>query len=193
MKKERRHESKVSKEDSEKIARRERARIRKERKAREAADAPKGSPEGGTRKKVHRRSDQPPAEPASDLPIPEKTRKGALRVGVTTDNLIRMTDDPEEAKIIFCEDHHKKLVEKLKLHGLEHLISRSPAELKSKFQSKQIDPLYHSAEALIKLACNTIGTEGVVQHRCPVCALNKFDFISQIAFLMKKTCVRRPS
>jgi hypothetical protein len=101
-----------------------------------------------------------------------------------------MGDNPEEAKISLCDEHYDKLVSKIELHGIAHLVSKDEDELKRKIAVKKIDPLFHSTEALIRLSINTIGSEGVVQYRCPVCALQKFDFISQIAQYMRQACLK---
>jgi len=114
-----------------------------------------------------------------------------LKTALTNDNIIRLVQDGDEYKVGLCDLHHDKLVSKLKLQGIDHLISRDEETLKRKLGMKGIDPLYHASDALIRLSISSIGTEGVVQHRCPVCALSRFDYIAQIASLMKKACVRR--
>jgi hypothetical protein len=118
-----------------------------------------------------------------------------MKTVISTDNILQMMvdADPDEVKIQFCNEHYDALVEKLRIHGIDHLISPNLETLKSRLNAKKVDPLWASQEALMRLAINTIGSEGVVQHRCPVCALNKFDFIAQIAYVMKQACVRKPS
>lgn len=118
-----------------------------------------------------------------------------MKTVVSQDNILEMFVDgnPEEAKIQFCDLHYDQLFEKIKLHGVEHLITPNLKSLKARLAGKGIDPLWHAQEALIKLAINTIGSEGVIQFKCPVCALNKFDFVAQIALVMKQACVRKPS
>lgn len=118
-----------------------------------------------------------------------------MKTVISTDNILQMMVDasPSESKISFCDEHYDALMEKLKLHGIDHLITPSLESLKARLAAKKVDPLWHAQESLMRLAINTIGSEGVVQHRCPVCALNKFDFIAQIAFFMKQACVRKPS
>jgi hypothetical protein len=116
-----------------------------------------------------------------------------MKTVISTDNILQMMvdADPQDVKIQFCNVHYDELMEKLKLHGIDHLITNGLDSLKARLAAKKIDPLWHAQEALMRLAINTIGSEGVVQHRCPVCALNKFDFVAQIALVMKQACVRK--
>lgn len=118
-----------------------------------------------------------------------------MKTVISQDNILMMMidADPEEVKIQFCNEHYDELFNKLRLHGLDHLITKDLPSLKARLAAKGVDPLWSSQEALIRLAINTIGSEGVVQHRCPVCAFAKFDFIAQIAYVMKQACVRKPS
>jgi len=118
-----------------------------------------------------------------------------MKTVISQDNILQMmvSPDPEDAKIQFCDEHHDKLVEKLKLQGIDHLISPDLKTLKSTIAAGRLDPLWHSEEAIIKLCLRTIGSEGVVQFRCPVCAFQKHDFISQMALVMKKNLVGKPS
>lgn len=118
-----------------------------------------------------------------------------MKTVITQDNILQMlvSPNPEDAKIQFCDTHHDELTAKLKLHGIDHLITPDVESLRARLAAKKIDPLWHAQDALIRLALNTIGSEGVIQHRCPVCALNRFDFIAQIALFMKQACVRKPS
>jgi hypothetical protein len=201
------HESKKAKETPEEAARREkreRARARRVKRQLEAvgykaptepvADAKeRPAPRRAEPKLVSRRSDPPPVERESDVPI--RKEKKRMKTVITQDNLLQMlvSPNPEDAKIQFCDEHHDRLVEKLKLHGIDHLITEDVETLKARIAARGIDPLWHAQEALIKLAINTIGSDGVIQYRCPICALNKFDFIAQIGLLMKRACVRKPS
>jgi len=116
-----------------------------------------------------------------------------MKTVITTDDQLRMiySDNPDDAKISFCNEHHDKLLSKIRLHGLEHLISADEKELLRKIRNKEIDPLFGAEEALIRLAMNTIGSEGVVMHRCPVCAFQKFDFIAQVAKAFKEVVVQK--
>lgn len=118
-----------------------------------------------------------------------------MKTVISQDNILQMfvDGDPDEAKIQFCDEHYDDLMAKLKLHGIDHLITPDLKSLKVRLNNRGIDPLWHAQEALIKLAINTIGSEGVIQYKCPVCALNKFDFVAQIAIVMKQACVRKPS
>lgn len=209
------HESKKAKESAEEVARRakrERARLRRLRRSTEsddpgaketlrrltkaAADAEKGSePKRVGPKIISRRSDPAPDERARDVPIRKEKGAGRMKTVISTDNILQMMvdADPSEVKIQFCNEHYDALLAKLKLHGIDHLITNNLETLKARLAAKGIDPLWHAQEALMRLAINTIGSEGVVQHRCPVCALNKFDFVAQIALVMKQGCVRKPS
>lgn len=189
--KENTRESEKSKEAAARAARAERRRRRKERAARATEDV--GEPDRPAvvvRKGPTNGSDKSPVDVQVDVPKPKK--RARMKTVVTQDNMLQMiySDNPEDAKIGMCNEHHDKLLEKLRLHGLEHLISKDEKDLKAKLAAKKIDPLFHSTEALIRLAINTIGSEGVVQYRCPVCALNKFDFLSQISQYMRHACVK---
>lgn len=205
------HESKKAKETSEEAARRarrERAKRRREKRASsveaESSHAEEGRSLHEESPKVRRvtRVDGPPrgSDPAPDeragrLPVREKERAGRMKTVISQDNILMMMvdADPSEVKIQFCNEHYDALLAKLKLHGIDHLITSDVKSLRARLNAKGVDPLWSSQEALIRLAINTIGSEGVVQHRCPVCALNKFDFVAQIALVMKQTCVRKPS
>jgi hypothetical protein len=196
------HEPQAIKEDPEKVARRERARRRREKQrlaeesaAREAAaHAKKGPKLVRAGKGIPGRSDPAPDVRASDVPVRKETRR-RMKTVISQDNLLEMlvSPNPEDAKIQFCDEHYDRLMDKIKLHGIEHLINDNVEFLKAALADKRIDPAWHAQEALIRLAINTIGSLGVVQYRCPVCALNKFDYISQVALAMKHACVRKPS
>lgn len=118
-----------------------------------------------------------------------------MKTVISQDNILMMMvdADPSEVKIQFCDEHYDALFTKLQLHGIDHLITSDTKSLRARLNAKGIDPLWHAQEALIRLAINTIGSEGVVQHRCPVCAFAKFDFVAQIALVMKQACVRKTS
>lgn len=118
-----------------------------------------------------------------------------MKTVISQDNILQVLvdADPEEAKIQFCDAHYDQLVQKLALHGIDHLITTSVESLKARLAAKKVDPLWHGQHSLMMLAINTIGTQGAVQYRCPVCALNKFDFVAQAALAMKQICVRKPS
>jgi hypothetical protein len=187
-------ESEKSKAAAERVARKERRRRREERRATAESDAhpkkgptllqpakPKAaSPNGG--------SHQPPADVPVDLQEPQERKR--MKTVITQDNFLQMlmSDDPADAKIALCDEHYDKLVEKINRHGIAGYVSKNEDELKAKIKARKIDPLFHATDALIRVALNTIGSEGVVQHRCPVCALNKFDFIAQIAQYMRQAC-----
>ena len=118
-----------------------------------------------------------------------------MKTIVSQDNILQMfvDGDPEDAKIQLCNEHYDELFAKLKLHGIDHMITENVEALKARLAAKSVEPLWHAQEALIKLSLNTIGSEGVIQYKCPVCAFQKFDFIAQIALVMKQACVRKPS
>lgn len=217
------HESKKVKETTEEVARREkreRARLRRIRRTAESddpgakailrsltkktADEKKGPSVAIKLKKikysarnegVSGRSDPSPPERKSAVPVRQETGAGRMKTVISQDNILMMMvdADPDEVKIQFCNDHYDALVEKLKIHGIDHLITTDLKSLRARLNAKGIDPLWSSQEALIRLAINTVGSEGVVQHRCPVCALSKFDFVAQIALVMKQACVKRMS
>ncbi len=205
------HESKISQEDQEKAARRKRAKLRRLRRAAESddpsakatlrrfneevTDAAKGSDAGRTAKRVSGGSNPPPVKREGAVPVLEKKTAGRMKTVISQDNILMMMvdADPSEVKIQLCNEHYDELVEKLRLHGIDHLITNDLKSLKARLAAKGIDPLWSSQEALIRLAINTIGSEGVVQHRCPVCAFEKFDFLAQIALVMKQACVRKSS
>jgi hypothetical protein len=205
------HEPEVSKEDPEKIARRKRAKLRRLRRAaesddpgateqlrrynKETIDASKGSDAERGAKLVSGRRHSPPIEREGAVPVREEAKAGRMKTVISQDNILMMLvdADPSEVKIQFCHNHYDALLAKLKLHGIDHLITSNVQSLKARLAAKGIDPLWHAQEALIRVAINTVGSEGVVQHRCPVCALQKFDFLAQIALAMKQACVRKSS
>lgn len=115
-----------------------------------------------------------------------------MKTVISQDNILQMMvdADPDQVKIQLCDDHYDALLKKLKLHGIDHLITNSVEALKARLASKKIEPLWHAQHSLIMLAINTLGTQGAVQYRCPVCAMNKFDFIAQVALAMKQAAVK---
>ena len=186
--KERSNESETRKEAEEKAARARRRKLRKERDS--AADA-----DYEERPSVHKSKGPTNGGDKSSDVVPRvvsKAEKRRLKTVITQDNFLQMvfSDNPEDAKIAMCDEHYDKLVAKIERQGLGHLVSKSEDDLKAKVAAKKIDPLFHATEALIRLSLNTIGSEGVVQYRCPVCALSKFDFISQIATYMRQACLK---
>lgn len=201
------NESKKAKEDPKTVARRERARKRREKReaaAKETVDAKKGPSVGIKLKKVTYvardkgtpgGSDKSPAEPAS--PVPVRKEEGIaprrLKAVITMDNMMVMKIDPplDSNKVQICNTHYDQLMEKIELHGIEHLISSNKESLVRRLENKRVDPLWHAQEALIRLGIKAVGTEGLILHRCPVCALAKFDFVAQAAFAMKQACVRK--
>lgn len=203
------HERKKVKETPEEIARREkreRAKRRREKRALAASvvDEPKRPSVGIKLKKVQYvardegesgGSDSTPEVRPGSVPVRKEKRTRRMKTVITQDNILQMlvSPNPEDAKIQFCDEHHDRLVEKLKLHGIDHLITPDLESLRARLAAKGIDPLWHAQDALIRLALNTIGSDGVIQYRCPVCALNKFDFLAQIALFMKQACVRKTS
>jgi hypothetical protein len=192
--KENARESEKSQEAAERAARAERRRRRKERAASPPAPASgKKGPTRVARKSSENGGDKSPTDVQVDVPQPKKRKR--MKTVVTQDNMLQMiySDNPEDAKISLCDEHYDKLMDKLTLHGIAFMISKDEAELKAKVAAKKIDPLFHATEALIRLSLNTIGSEGTVQYRCPVCALNKFDFVSQIAHYMRQVCVKSTS
>jgi hypothetical protein len=118
-----------------------------------------------------------------------------MKTAISQDNILMMfvDADPSEVKIQFCNEHYDELFKKIELHGIDHLVTPDLKSLKARLAAKGVDPMWHAQEALIKLSLNTIGSEGVIQHKCPVCAFRKFDFIAQVALVMKQACVRKPS
>jgi hypothetical protein len=174
-------ESKEAKEAAKKASR---AKLRIENKG-ETVDESKGRISDRSSKEG--RGNQSSGDDSGSV-LKSQTR---LKTALTNDNIIRMVQDGDEYKVGLCDLHHDKLIAKLKLQGIDHLISRDEESLKRKLGMKGIDPLYYASDALIRLSISAIGTEGVVQHHCPVCALNRFDYIAQIAALMKKACVRK--
>lgn len=118
-----------------------------------------------------------------------------MKTVISQDNILQMMvdADPDEVKIQLCNDHYDQLLKKLELHGIDHLITKSVESLKARLAAKKVDPLWHAQHSLIMLAINTIGSQGVVQYRCPVCAMNKFDFVAQVALAMKQVCVGKTS
>jgi hypothetical protein len=201
------NEPKKLKEDPEKVARRERARKRRENRAaaaKEVADAPERP-----RVKIKLRkvtysprdedssggSDKSPQEPEGAVPIREKaaTDPRRLKAVITMDNMMVMQVNPlpDSSKVQLCNLHYDKLEDKLELHGIEHMISSNSRELRERLEARSIDPLWHAQEALIRLAIKAVGTEGVILYRCPACALAKFDYVSQAALAMKQACVRK--
>lgn len=118
-----------------------------------------------------------------------------MKTVISQDNILMMMvdADPSEVKIQLCDEHYDELLAKITLHGIDHLITPDLKSLRARLNSKGIDPMWHAQEALIRIAINSIGSEGVVQHRCPVCAFAKFDFVAQVALAMKQACVRKTS
>jgi hypothetical protein len=185
-------ERKESESTPEEIARRKRKarRLAREARAKAPADEAKGhgdddeseasGADAGVKVSARRRDPAPAERTWPLLDVKER-----CKTVITTDNILKMLQPGEQAKIEFCDRHHDELVRKLTLHGISGLILTDESKLVARLRAKRIEPLFQSCEALIKLAIHTVGTEGVIFHRCPVCALSKFDFLGQIAGAMK--------
>lgn len=94
--------------------------------------------------------------------------------------------DIDSAPIKFCEEHHDKLYQTLCQYGLDPWIAKSEEEIQNKIKNNQFDALLVGSGGLMKLALRTIGGVGIIEcGGCPVCALNQFDFIAQMAQLIK--------
>lgn len=178
-----RKESKSSPAKSEAEKRKAR-RIARKARAEPPADEAKGSDRSST--SVQRRGDSASDEPSRNVPGLEER----VKTVITTDNLLKIKEDDEDSKVELCDAHYDALISKLTKHGLETLFTYDNIELVERLKSKEIEPLFQSQEALIKLSLQVIGTEGVVQHRCPVCAFQKFDFLGQITKAMRDAVTR---
>lgn len=172
-----------SKADKERAARRARAKARREAAGGKAA-AGKVRP-NAARKSVPRRSEESSA--VLPISVPEGEEPYRLKTFISDDDIIKAKKTTKNivGKISLCNEHHDHLLDKLKLQGLDHLISPDVQTLQKRVAAREIDPLFHGTDGLIKLALHTVGTEGVILFRCPVCALNRFDFVSQIARFMR--------
>jgi hypothetical protein len=116
-----------------------------------------------------------------------------MKIIVNDDDMFQMVFSNEDVgKIGLCNEHSDKLNEKFRVQGIDKHVSTDVKDLRKKLAEKRIDPLYHATESLTRLAVKMIGSEGVVQHHCPVCAINNFDFVSQIAKLMRQA-LRNPA
>jgi hypothetical protein len=70
---------------------------------------------------------------------------------------------PSDAKIQLCDQHWSALQTELEKHG--------------HFDSQGILRTSHS---LTKLAINALGSQSVCEFRCPVCALQNFDYVTNV-------------
>lgn len=191
-------ESQSVEEDPKKAARRERARLRREKAQREADEQTRS---GNKPKKTSARlksrrnpsedggSDQP-SEKSSSRVSESETRR--MKTVVSQDNILQLiySDNLDDAKISLCNEHFDKLLERLRVHKIDGFVSSNLSELRTKLKTESIDPMHHSTVGLIRLALRSVGNEGVIQYRCPVCALQKFDYIAQVATLMKSALLR---
>lgn len=184
VKKNERKESKGAPEKSEAEKRRDRRLARKAR-AEKSADASEGH--NRDRKEVPGRGDSTPDVAASTVPGVEERFKIAL----TTDNLIKAVGPLDQPKVEFCDKHHDLLLHKINVHKMGHLVTTNEKQLGDRLRAKGIEPVYHASEALIKLAITMVGSEGVVQHRCPICAIKKFDFLGQVVTGVKTALMER--
>lgn len=173
-----------SKADKERAARRARAKARREAAGGKAA-AGKVRP-NAARKSVSGGSEESSAVLPISVPESEESVK-RLKTFISDDDIIKAKRTTKNiiGKISLCNEHHDHLLDKLKLQGLDHLISPDVPTLQKRVAAREIDPLFHGTDGLIKLALHTVGTEGVILFRCPVCSLNRFDFVSQIARFMR--------
>ena len=179
-----------SKADKERAARRARAKARRE--AAGGKDPTRKVRPDATRKGVSRGSKESPPVVASGVPASEDLPVKRFKTFISEDDILKakVTVKNIAGKISMCNEHHDHLLEKLKIQGIDHLISEDLDSLQQNLNARRVDPLFHATDALIKLSINTIGTEGVLLYRCPVCALNRFDFIAQIARFLRSSLTK---
>lgn len=82
-----------------------------------------------------------------------------------------MSSDASAFKIAFCDTHQLELEKRLE----ESLVARLQANKRPLVNPRQA--MLKVSHVLFSLAARTIGTDDLVKHRCPVCALRNFDYI----------------
>lgn len=108
-----------------------------------------------------------------------------LTISKDEDLEVRFGDDIESAPIKLCVEHNEDLYKALCVQGLEPWIAKTNQDVRAAITAKRFEPMIASTEALMKLGLKTIGSIGLIEHGgCPVCALNQFDFIEQMASIM---------
>lgn len=91
---------------------------------------------------------------------------GDFAVGMTTG------EDDHQAPIMLCQLHHEALCDTLVGAGMSPEVSMDSASLRA-FQ------------VLTRMATKLIGTVNVVKFQCPVCAMQQFDYITNVVDLVK--------
>ncbi len=170
------HESQTSKEGQEKAARRLRAKNRRERKAAEI-DNSKRAPRIVKRPNSQEKNGhKPPAVVSSGV--------SAVKENVLTLDQLNAMIKPELSYIKFCPDHYKQMVKNLKGRDLLPWLAIDVPDLHERLAKKEIEPLFHSFDGLIRLATKAMGPDSLRKFHCPLCAFAKHDFVDQIAEAM---------
>lgn len=79
-----------------------------------------------------------------------------------------------EAPFMLCSQHNRELHAEIAQAGFR-------GKLKARFNNDVMSAHLHATHALFTLAQNTVGTEALREHRCPICAFKQFDFSKAIA------------
>lgn len=184
MKKVKKHEPQTSKEDQEKLARRFRAQKRRERKAAEDAAQKERVRKSPKLRKAVDDGDKPPAVVSKR--VPESEEESFLSLAELNGMI-----NPPLSFIKFCEPHYSTLVDYLKKKNLVPWMAIDHPDLQDKLKKKEIEPLFHSFDGLIRLALKALGPASLKEHHCPVCAFEKHDYLDQVSDAIKEAIFER--
>lgn len=178
------HESQTSKEDPKKVARRLRAQKRRDKQATAdalAARPPRKLPKRVEKKEIRRK---PPTVVPSRVSEPEED------TCLTLSQLNGMIS-PKLSFVKFCDHHYQILLHHLKRQEILPWLAIDVPDLHDKLKNKEIEPLFHSFDGLIRLATKAIGIEALRTFQCPVCAFQKHDYLGQVAEAMKQIIIEK--
>lgn len=180
MKKVKKHEPQAIKEDPKKIARRLRAQKRRERQTTEDVVAKK------TPRKIPRRVDREEIrDKSSDVVsrgVPESEEESFLSLN----DLNGMVSPHLRGFVKFCPAHYNEMLDTLKAREMTPWMAVDVADLRDKIKNKQVEPLFHSFDALIRLAMKAIGEEALRQFHCPICAFTRNNYVVQVVEAMNQ-------
>jgi hypothetical protein len=178
------HESQTIKEDPKRVARRLRAQKRREKKAAEDAAAKTSPPRLVKRNEKPEVRRKPPTIVSSGVP------------GFEEESFLTLTElngmvSPNLSFVKFCQPHYQAMVTSLVGRHLTPWMSVDVPDLHEKLKKKEIEPLFHSFDWLIRLAVKAIGVEALKKYHCPVCAFKAHDYVDQVAEAMEQSVAAR--
>lgn len=83
-----------------------------------------------------------------------------------------VADEDHQAPIQMCTPHYTDLCHELRIRGMPIDVATDSVHMKAFY-------------GLVWIATKALGTNDVVRFQCPVCALQQFDYITEIVKVLK--------